>query len=218
MIAWRIGFNDKDSVEMRIRSNHRDDKNGVDKGMKLIYTCVYKRLGLKTKFNDCSFIRTTEGIPYEKNSEFADGYYHPLTPNAARVFKGIMEDVRQLKAIKRGESVVELAGGMARGGKLSRAGKGVTCRLCKQVGHNKRKCPTQSSASAAHNPTAQATQTKTILTSSTSHSECKCTSHTDCTSHTSITDCTSKIITDCTSLLHASPTKMTKTTFARRIS
>ena len=41
---------------------------------------------------------------------------------------------------KRRKSAAELADAMEKSGKLTRVGKSVTCTLCKQVGHNKRTC------------------------------------------------------------------------------
>nr|GEY66826.1 transposase, mutator type [Tanacetum cinerariifolium] len=47
---------------------------------------------------------------------------------------------------KRKKSAAELAEGMVKGNKLSKAGRSITCGKCKGIGHNQRKCPNDASA------------------------------------------------------------------------
>nr|GEV22274.1 transposase, mutator type [Tanacetum cinerariifolium] len=47
---------------------------------------------------------------------------------------------------KRKKSAAELAKGMVKGNKLSKADKSITCGKCKGIGHNQRKCPNDASA------------------------------------------------------------------------
>ncbi|GJZ09823.1 hypothetical protein Tco_0544106 [Tanacetum coccineum] len=46
---------------------------------------------------------------------------------------------------KRKKSVAELAEGIVKGNKLSRAGKSIICGKCRGIGHNQRKCPNDAS-------------------------------------------------------------------------
>ncbi|GJV54814.1 mutator type transposase [Tanacetum coccineum] len=50
---------------------------------------------------------------------------------------------------KRKKSAVELAKGMVRGNKLSRAGKSITCGKCKGIGNNQRRCQIDASTQTA---------------------------------------------------------------------
>nr|GEX16393.1 transposase, mutator type [Tanacetum cinerariifolium] len=50
---------------------------------------------------------------------------------------------------KRKKSAAELAEGMVKGNKLSKAGRSITCGKCKGIGYNQRKCPNDASAQTA---------------------------------------------------------------------
>nr|GEW28202.1 transposase, mutator type [Tanacetum cinerariifolium] len=99
---------------------------------------------------------------------------------------------------KKKKSAAKLAEGMVKGNKLSKAGKSITCGKCKGIGHNQRKCPndastqtaTQTQQSSQAPPATQATQASQIGHTTPFHP----------------------------SQLHASPTKMTKASAARRSS
>ncbi|GJW88673.1 mutator type transposase [Tanacetum coccineum] len=88
----------------------------------------------------------------------------PLTSNAQKLFNQIKKEVSQYKLLlygtwpvmawkltyqslgprkKRIKTRAELMDNMAKGDKLSREEKLVTCRICKQVGHNQRSCKSQ---------------------------------------------------------------------------
>nr|GEX82627.1 hypothetical protein [Tanacetum cinerariifolium] len=100
------------------------------------------------------------------------------------------------KAGKR--DLLGLAEGMVKENKLSKAGKSITCGKCKGIGHNKRKCPNDASAQTATQtqqssqvpPAKQATQASQIGHTTPFHP----------------------------SQLHASPTKITKASVAKKSS
>ncbi|PWA71856.1 transposase, MuDR [Artemisia annua] len=60
---------------------------------------------------------------------------------------------------KRKKSAAELYDNMVKGGKLSRAGKTVTCKKCKQKGHNSRSCTGRPSQSQSSQRPSKATKT-----------------------------------------------------------
>ncbi|GJW25678.1 mutator type transposase [Tanacetum coccineum] len=99
---------------------------------------------------------------------------------------------------KRKKSAAELAEGMVKGNKLSKAGKSITCGKCKGIGHNQRKCPNDASAQTA-TQTQQSSQAPPATQAT----------HASQTGHTTPFH---------PSQLHASPTKMTKASDARRSS
>nr|GEZ48027.1 hypothetical protein [Tanacetum cinerariifolium] len=99
---------------------------------------------------------------------------------------------------KRKKSAVELAEGMVKGNKLSKASKSITCGKCKGIRHNQRKCPNDASAQTA-TQTQQSSQAPPA------------------------TQATQALQTDHTtpfhpSQLHASPIKMTKASATKRSS
>nr|GEW94210.1 hypothetical protein [Tanacetum cinerariifolium] len=99
---------------------------------------------------------------------------------------------------KRKKSAAELAEGMVKGNKLSKAGKSITCGKCKGIGHNQRKCPNDASTQ-----TATQTQQSSQAPPATQATQASQTGHTT-QFHPS--------------QLHTSPTKMTKASAARRSS
>ncbi|GJT46594.1 mutator type transposase [Tanacetum coccineum] len=99
---------------------------------------------------------------------------------------------------KKKKSAAELAEGMVKGNKLSKAGKSITCSKCKGIRHNQRKCPNDASAQTA-TQTQQSSQAPPATQAT----------HASQTGHTTPFH---------PSQLHASPTKMTKASAARRSS
>ncbi|GJU40584.1 mutator type transposase [Tanacetum coccineum] len=80
-------------------------------------------------------------VNVQKVQDKCDG---PLTPSTAKIFKLIVRAAAKLKIgrppKKRKKSAAELADEMMKSKKLTKTGKSVTCKSCKQVGHNSRGC------------------------------------------------------------------------------
>ncbi|GKF25120.1 mutator type transposase [Tanacetum coccineum] len=96
-------------------------------------------------------------VNVQKVQDKCDG---PLTPSTAKIFKLIVRAAAKLKESdvsttiippkphpqigrppkKRKKSAAELADEMMKSKKLTKTGKSVTCKSCKQVGHNSRGC------------------------------------------------------------------------------
>ncbi|GKD75391.1 mutator type transposase [Tanacetum coccineum] len=123
----------------------------------------------------------------------------PLTPNVAKLFKTIMKDARQIK-----EWLEE--------NKFSRAGKSISCIKCKGIRHNQRRCTNDPYAS---DPKVTQTQQSSQASTATQASQTAPTTSAQ-TAHTAPSTTMNRPFHH--AQLHASPTKVTKATTARRTS
>ncbi|GJS67346.1 hypothetical protein Tco_0681910 [Tanacetum coccineum] len=96
---------------------------------------------LKVLGDDFELFRITNFtfITYRKNSYLHYRQEKGIVPALAALYLAIAHRPRK----KRIKIRAELMDNMAKGGKLSREEKLVTCRICKQVGHNQRSCKSQ---------------------------------------------------------------------------